>query len=97
MYFSSSQGKLDEAKPYMEEVLAIDKKVYGDEHPEIATDLNNLAQLLNAQGKPREALEIMKQVLETQKKVFGADQSHHPNVKDAEYAVAFLTEQVQKL
>ena len=94
MYFSSSQGKLDEAKPYMEQALAIRKKVLGEEHPNVAESLNNLAQLLNAQGKPREALEIMKQVLETRKKVFGAD---HPNVKDAEYAVAFLTEQVQKL
>ena len=33
----------------MEQALAIDKKVHGDEHPAVAGDLNNLAQLLSAQ------------------------------------------------
>ena len=47
--YSLSQGKLGEAEPLYRESLAIDKKVYGDEHPEIATDLNNLAQLLSDQ------------------------------------------------
>ena len=48
-----SQGKLDEAEPLLKESLAIDKKVYGDEHPEIATDLNNLAQLLQDQVRQK--------------------------------------------
>ena len=48
--FERTQGKLDEAKPYMEQVLSIDKKVYGEDHPEVATDLNNLAQLLSDQA-----------------------------------------------
>ena len=43
------QGKYDEAEPLYRESLAIDKKIYGDEHPEVATDLNNLAGLLKAQ------------------------------------------------
>ena len=33
----------------MREALRIDKKVYGDEHPDVAKDLNNIAQLLKAQ------------------------------------------------
>ena len=33
----------------MEQALAIDKKVFGDEHPNVASDLNNLALLLKAQ------------------------------------------------
>ena len=47
--FLSAQGKLAEAEPLYKEALAIDKKVYGDEHPEVATDLNNLAALLSDQ------------------------------------------------
>jgi len=43
------QGKYDEAEPLYREALAIDKKIYGDEHPEVATDLNNLALLLKSQ------------------------------------------------
>ena len=31
------------------EALAMDKKIHGDEHPEVATDLNNLAVLLKEQ------------------------------------------------
>ena len=49
MYFSSSQGKLDEAKPYMEQALAIRKKVLGEAHPDVAQSLNNLAGLLSDQ------------------------------------------------
>ena len=44
-----SQGKLDKAKPYMEETITIFKKVYGNEHPSVATALNNLAELLRNQ------------------------------------------------
>ena len=49
MYFSLSQGKLDEATPLYKESLAIRKKVFGDEHPKVATALNNLAGLLKSQ------------------------------------------------
>ena len=43
------QGKYDEAEPLYRESLAIDKKIYGDEHPSVATDLTNLAGLLKSQ------------------------------------------------
>ena len=33
----------------MEQVIVIFKKVYGDDHPNVATALNNLAQLLQDQ------------------------------------------------
>src|SRR5680860_1259347 len=39
---------LAEAEPLMRRALAIDEQSYGAEHPEVATDLNNLAQLLQA-------------------------------------------------
>ena len=44
-----AQGKLDEAKPYMEKALAIDIKVHGEEHPDVAVSYNNIATLYQAQ------------------------------------------------
>ena len=43
------QGKYEEAEPLYHKALAIDRKVYGNEHPAVARDLNNLAGLLEAQ------------------------------------------------
>ena len=43
------QGKFDEAKPLYEEAIAIWRKSYGDEHPSLATGLNDLGLLLKAQ------------------------------------------------
>ena len=42
-------GKLDEAEPLFKQSLAIRKKVFGDEHPDVAGSLNNLASLLQDQ------------------------------------------------
>ena len=41
--------KYDEATPLYKESLAIKKKVLGEEHPSVATGLNNLALLLSDQ------------------------------------------------
>ena len=43
---STEQGKLEEALPLYKRSRAIDEKVYGPDHPEVATDLNNEALLL---------------------------------------------------
>jgi len=47
--FFDFQGKLDDAVPLYLQALAIDEKVYGKDHPEVATDMNNLAHLYEAQ------------------------------------------------
>ena len=43
------QGKYDESEPLYRESLAIWKKVHGNDHPLVATGLNNLAELLRVQ------------------------------------------------
>ena len=43
------QGKYDEAEPLYVRAMAIDEKVYGPDHPEVARDLNNRAELLQQQ------------------------------------------------
>ena len=44
-----TQGKYEEAEPLYREAIAIRKQAQGDEHPDLATNLNNLAGLLKAQ------------------------------------------------
>ena len=39
------QGKLDEAQKLLEEVVAISKEVYAQDHPDISAALNNLARV----------------------------------------------------
>ena len=48
----SIQGKLEEAEAPMREALAIFKKVLGEEHPNVAVLLNNIAEVLRAQVRP---------------------------------------------
>ena len=43
------QGKYDEAEPLYERSQAIDEKVLGPEHPDVAQSLNNRAVLLQNQ------------------------------------------------
>ena len=40
------QGEYEKAEEMYRKALAIDIKVYGENHTEVATDLNNLADLL---------------------------------------------------
>lgn len=43
------QGKYEEASPLLIRSLAIDEKVYGPDHPNVATGLNGWARLLESQ------------------------------------------------
>lgn len=43
------QGKYDEAKLLFERAIEINKKALGHDHPDLATNLNNLAALLSAE------------------------------------------------
>ena len=57
--------------------LAIDEKSYGPEHPNVATDLNNLAQLLKATNRLEQAEPLMRRALAIDEKSYGPE---HPNV-----------------
>ena len=61
----------------MKRALAIDEKSYGPEHPKVAIDLNNLAQLLQATNRLGEAEPLMKRALAIDEKSYGPE---HPNV-----------------
>ena len=83
----SEQGKNGEAEPLYKESLAIMKKVFRDEHHEVAQSLNNLAELYRQQGKYAEAEPLYKESLAIMKKVFGDE---HPDVATSLNNLALL-------
>ena len=61
----------------MRRALAIDEASFGPDHPNVATRLNNLAQLLQATNRLAEAEPLMRRALAIDEASFGPD---HPNV-----------------
>ena len=55
----------------MRRALAIDEKSLGPDHPDVARDLNNLAQLLQATNRLSEAEPLMRRALAIDEKSFG--------------------------
>ena len=71
------------------ESLAIYKKMLGDEHPDVADSLNNLASLYKNQGKYDEAEKMFKESLAMRKKMLGEE---HPDVAQSLNNLAALYE-----
>ena len=69
-------NRLAEAEPLMRRALAIDEASFGPDHPDVARDFNNLAQLLQATNRLAEAESLMCQALAICIKSLGAD---HPS------------------
>ncbi|GAX39055.1 peptidase-like protein [Tolypothrix sp. NIES-4075] len=70
-------GKYSEAIAPAERALAISEKVLGKEHPDVATTLNNLAELYKAQGSYEKAEPMYLRSLAIYEKIMGKD---HPLV-----------------
>ncbi|MEH2465747.1 tetratricopeptide repeat protein [Nostoc sp.] len=75
--FYDGQGLYDQALPWYEECLEVSKKRLGEEHPDIALSLNNLALLYYSQGKYNEAEPLYLQALELSQRLLGEE---HPDV-----------------
>jgi tetratricopeptide (TPR) repeat protein len=50
-FYLSERGRYTDAKPLYERGLAIREKAFGAEHPDVATSLNNLANLYRDRGR----------------------------------------------
>ena len=61
----------------MRRALKIDEASYGKDHPNVARDFNNLAQLLQATNRLAEAEPLMRRALEIDEASYGKD---HPDV-----------------
>ncbi|UKO97304.1 tetratricopeptide repeat protein [Nostoc sp. UHCC 0870] len=61
--FYNGRGLYNQAIPWSEQCLKITKKRLGEEHPSVATSLNNLAGLYESQGRYSKAEPLYKQSL----------------------------------
>ncbi len=69
------QGRYAQASELFQQVLAIDREIWGDGHPYIVTTYNNLAMALRNQGKPADAEAIHRRALAIRLKALG---ERHP-------------------
>jgi tetratricopeptide (TPR) repeat protein len=65
------QGKYIEAIPLAEQALAIQKKVLGNNHPDVATTLDDLGTLYSLQDNPTNAKLRYQQALTIRKQQLG--------------------------
>jgi tetratricopeptide (TPR) repeat protein len=70
-------GEFAEAKKCYERALQIDEKVYGPDHPTVATMVNNLGLVLQDLGELQESKKCYERALQIDEKVYGP---YHPTV-----------------
>ena len=66
-------GKYDEATPYLEESLRVIEEVFGREHGNYATTLNNLGSIYKLQGNYDKAISLFEESLELAEKSAGKE------------------------
>ncbi len=71
-----AQQKYDEAEQLFREALAISERVYGDQHRETATCLDNLATCLRKQGRYVDAVTFCSRSLEVREAILGKKHAH---------------------
>jgi CHAT domain-containing protein/Tfp pilus assembly protein PilF len=86
-------GRPAEARPNLEEALAVRKKVLGPEHPDTAASLNNLGLLLSEMGQHAEARRHHEEALAVRKKVLGPE---HPQTADSLNNLAVLLSEMDQ-
>ncbi|MEH2284652.1 MAG: tetratricopeptide repeat protein [Nostoc sp.] len=71
--FYNGQGLYNQALPWFEQCLEVTKKRLGEEHPSVATSLNNLALLYGSQGRYSDAEPLHIQALALRRKLLGEE------------------------
>ncbi len=69
----TSLGLYHISLPLAEQALRISRQVHGDEHPDVANNLHNLAEVLQKQGKYAEAEKLFRQALAMSRKLLGEE------------------------
>ncbi|MDJ0901224.1 MAG: tetratricopeptide repeat protein [Xenococcus sp. MO_188.B8] len=78
--FYRGQGAYSQGLPWYKNCLSICKKTLGEEHPNTANSLINLANLYSSQGRYKEAEPLFLQGIEIGKKTLGEE---HPDIVNA--------------
>ncbi|WP_044499704.1 tetratricopeptide repeat protein [Nostoc sp. PCC 7107] len=73
--FYQGQGLYTQAEPWRAKCLSTVQNLLGDNHPDVATSLNNLAFLYQSQGKYDQAESLYLQALELYKRLLGDNHS----------------------
>ncbi|MBI4717143.1 MAG: tetratricopeptide repeat protein [Planctomycetes bacterium] len=92
--FRYRRARFVEAEPLMRRALVIDENTYGPDHANVARDVNNLAQLLQATNRLAEAEPLMRRALAICEKSYGPD---HPNVAESLNNLAVLLHGTNRL
>ena len=66
-------GQYNQAKELYEKALTICKKIFGEDHADVATSYNNLALVYNTLGEYNQAKELHEKALLVRKNIFGED------------------------
>jgi tetratricopeptide (TPR) repeat protein len=85
--FYEGQGLYALAEPWYQQCLSTVQTRLGQEHPSVATSLNNLAGLYFLQGRYSEAEPLYQQALELSQRLLGQD---HPDVATSLNNLAYL-------
>ena len=72
-----SMGEYNQAKELPEKALMIRKKIFGEDHADVATSYNNLAAVYHSLGEYNQAQELIDKALVIRKKIFD---EHHADV-----------------
>ncbi len=75
--YHHSQGRYEDALSFSKRALTIDEATLGDQHPTVATNLNNLAELYRTQGRYEEAEPLYLRALTISEATLG---ENHPTV-----------------
>jgi tetratricopeptide (TPR) repeat protein len=70
-HFYQSQGSYSSSESWQKDCVEMTRKRLGNDHPDIATSLNNLAGLYRLQGKYQEAEPLLCSALEVTKRLLG--------------------------
>jgi tetratricopeptide (TPR) repeat protein len=87
--FYEGQGKYSFAEPWRKNCLEITRQRWGDDHPDIAMSLNDLANLYKLQGRYEKAEPLLCSVLEMDKRMLEDD---HPDIATSMNNLANLYE-----
>jgi len=80
-YLYSDTGKSKKAIEYYEQALSIDKEVYGERHPNVATYLNNIGLAWKALGDAKKAMQYYEQAYDIFRDTLGDEHPHTRDVK----------------
>jgi tetratricopeptide (TPR) repeat protein len=86
-----SQGRYESAEPLYLQALELRQRLLGENHPDVATSLNNLALLYNTQGNYTEAEALSQQALTIFQQRLG---NQHPRTQNALLSVKGLRLQI---